>query len=113
MSGSPIADRVIQAADADPRSDRAISKAAGLNDTFLRDVRNDRSREPKRESVVKLAEALKVRPQWLLDGNRPKYSKGGKSVTDQIAAESETLDDDEQVFVLEMIRRLKSTSDVA
>ncbi len=52
-------DRLLDAVDADPRSDRAISMAAGLGPNFVNELRNT-DKEPGIKKVLKLAGELGV-----------------------------------------------------
>lgn len=52
-------ERLLAAVDADPRSDRAISLAAGLGPNFVNQLRNNET-EPGIKKVLRLAAELKV-----------------------------------------------------
>lgn len=52
-------ERLIEAADADPRSDRAISLDAKLGPNFVNELRNT-AKEPSVKKVLRLAETLNV-----------------------------------------------------
>jgi len=52
-------ERLIAAVDADPRSDRAISLAAGLGPNFVNELRRQ-DKEPGVKKVLKLARELNV-----------------------------------------------------
>lgn len=52
-------DRLIEAVDADPRSDRAISLSAGLGPNFVNELRNT-DKEPSVKKILKLAGELRV-----------------------------------------------------
>lgn len=80
-------------------SARQASKDAGLSETFIKDILNDKTKSPKYESIVALAKALSVTAEWLTEGREPgagrqiplQYSVGaGAAVTpfdDQSALE--------------------------
>lgn len=52
-------ERLIAAADADPRSDRAISLDANLGENFVNQLRSGET-EPRVKHVLRLAETLNV-----------------------------------------------------
>ncbi len=60
-------ERLIAAADADPRSDRAISLAAKLGPNFVNELRNT-GKEPGIKKVLKLADELGVSINHLFFG---------------------------------------------
>jgi transcriptional regulator with XRE-family HTH domain len=47
---------------------RRASELAGLNPTYLRDILDGRTRNPKTEQLTKLAAVLKTTSEWLLEG---------------------------------------------
>ena len=112
MTYTPVVARILDAVDEwiahNPEaSDRSISVAADLNPTFVRDLRNGDSRDPRSASVAKLAKILGLNAQWLQHGVAPKRADQGLEVLDAIAAEVSHLDDDDQAAVLDMVRRLR------
>lgn len=71
-----LAGRIRQRLDETSMDMKTASRAAGLGDTFVRDV-IARGRSPRSDALVKLAEALGVSPQWLLTGEEDEARKGG------------------------------------
>lgn len=47
---------------------KTLSLKAGLNETAIRDILKGRSQNPRTDTVRKIAEALHIRPEWLLNG---------------------------------------------
>ena len=110
MELSTIQGRVIWLADQDPASDRAASKAAGFNETYLRDVRDaKKNRIIGPESARQLAEYYGCNLSWLLYGEGPPFSGPNGKLSAQIAEESAALPESQQQLVLDMIRQLAST----
>ena len=107
MKYSPMVRRILDAADRSGLSDREVSKKAELNVTFVRDLRDGDSREPKRSSVEKLAKALQYHATWFLDGTGPKLLSETEEISAQIARESQALDPEDQEAVLDLVLRLK------
>lgn len=60
-------DRLLEAIDADDRSDRAISLSAGLGVNFVNELRNT-SKEPSLQKVLKLAAELDLSLSYLFIG---------------------------------------------
>lgn len=60
--------RLIDAINADGRSDRAISLAAGLGPNFVNELRNQ-TKEPGVEKIMKLADELNVSLTYLFMGS--------------------------------------------
>jgi transcriptional regulator with XRE-family HTH domain len=70
VSASPMEDwrtRLIQAVDADGRSDRAISEAAGLGVNFVNELRRG-EKEPGVNKVLKLAGTLRLSLGFVFNG---------------------------------------------
>ena len=59
--------RLIQAVDADERSDRAISEAAGLGVNFVNELRRG-EKEPGINKVLKLAQTLNLSLGFVFNG---------------------------------------------
>lgn len=67
MSNSSWRDRLIQAIDADGRSDRALSTAARLGPNYIQQMR-ERGTNPSFEHASKLCEALNLSVVYVLTG---------------------------------------------
>lgn len=60
--------RLIDALEADPRSDRAISRAANLGVNFANELRNS-EKEPGINKVIRLADALNLSLAYVFNGS--------------------------------------------
>lgn len=67
----PLKERIRQRLIDLKLSGRAASKAAGLSETFIKDILNDRVISPKYESIAALARVLETTAEWLIEGRAP------------------------------------------
>ncbi len=65
---SSLQNRLEQALDHRNIKPKTLSLKAGLNETAIRDILKGRSQNPRTDTVRKIAEALHIRPEWLLNG---------------------------------------------
>lgn len=63
----PWRERILKAVEADPRSDRAISVAAGLGVNFVNELRNS-EKEPGVNKVLRLASTLGLSLGYVFNG---------------------------------------------
>lgn len=47
---------------------KSLSEASGINQTGVRDIIKERSKNPRMDTIVKIADALGVRHEWLMSG---------------------------------------------
>lgn len=60
-------ERILEAVEADERSDRAISLAAKLGPNFVNELRNTR-KQPRADKLLKLIDELKISATYVFTG---------------------------------------------
>ena len=63
-----LAERIAERLEITGLSERAASLQAGSSGDFIRNIRLNKSREPRREAIERLAKVLGVSSQWLRTG---------------------------------------------
>ncbi|KAA6405592.1 hypothetical protein DPQ22_03935 [Candidatus Tokpelaia sp.] len=65
---STLAQRIKSRLDKLGKSERRASLEAGLSDSFLRNIRQNKSSSPRIDTLEKIAEVLETNPAWLMTG---------------------------------------------
>jgi len=71
------------------KTERGASLEAGLSDSYLRNIRQNKSSSPRIDTLEKIAEALNTTPGWLMTGEGAEELPAGAAPADKAAAASD------------------------